>query len=50
VRWIGVSQGRLGVRGDGNRGAILLKISREVGKLIEWLLTGEDQKSTYGWR
>jgi hypothetical protein len=24
--------------------AILLKISREFGKSIEWLLTGEEQK------
>ena len=25
---------------------ILLRISREFGKSIEWLLTGEEQKST----
>jgi len=45
---IGVSQGHLShiERGETEMGAeILLKISREFGKSIEWLLTGEDQKS-----
>ena len=45
---IGVSQGHLSYieRGEKEIGAeILLKISREFGKSIEWLLTGEDHKS-----
>lgn len=49
ARRIGVSQGHLShiERGDTEMGAeILLRISREFGKSIEWLLTGEDQKST----
>jgi len=48
ARRIGVSQGHLShiERGETEMGAeILLKISREFGKSIEWLLTGEDQKS-----
>ncbi len=42
---IGVSQGHLSYieRGEKEIGAeILLRISREFGKSIEWLLTGED--------
>jgi len=42
---IGVSQGHFSYieRGEKEIGAeILLKISREFGKSIEWLLTGED--------
>jgi transcriptional regulator with XRE-family HTH domain len=49
ARRIGVSQGHLSYmeRGEKEIGAkILLKISREFGKSIEWLLTGEDLKST----
>ena len=45
ARRIGVSQGHLShiERGETEMGAeILLKISREFGKSIEWLLTGED--------
>jgi transcriptional regulator with XRE-family HTH domain len=48
ARRIGVSQGHLShiERGETEVGAeILLKISREFGKSIEWLLSGEDQKS-----
>jgi len=48
ARRIGVSQGHLShiERGETEMGAeILLKISREFGKSIEWLLTGENQKS-----
>ena len=44
ARRIGVSQGHLSYveRGEKEMGAeILLKISREFGKSIEWLLTGE---------
>jgi transcriptional regulator with XRE-family HTH domain len=47
ARRIGVSQGHLSYveRGEKEMGAeILLKISREFGKSIEWLLTGEEQK------
>ena len=43
---IGVSQGHLSYmeRGEKEIGAeILLKISREFGKSMEWLLTGEDK-------
>jgi transcriptional regulator with XRE-family HTH domain len=45
ARRIGVSQGHFShmERGEKEIGAeILLKISREFGKSIEWLLTGED--------
>jgi len=45
ARRIGVSQGYLSAmeRGVKESGAgILLRISREFGKSIEWLLTGED--------
>ena len=47
ARRVGVSQGHLShiERGDKEMGAeILLRISREFGKSIEWLLTGQDQK------
>ena len=43
---IGVSQPYLSAmeRGEGEIGAeILLRISREFGKSIEWLLTGQDK-------
>ena len=46
-RRIGISQNYLSTmeRGRVQIGAeILLKISREFGKSIEWLLTGEEQK------
>ena len=46
---IGISQNYLSImeRGKVQIGSeILLRISREFGKSIEWLLTGEDQKST----
>jgi transcriptional regulator with XRE-family HTH domain len=49
ARRIGLSQGHLSriEHGETETGAaILLKISREFGKSIEWLLTGEGQKST----
>lgn len=42
---IGITQGHFShiERGEKEIGAlILLKISREFGKSIEWLLTGED--------
>ncbi len=45
ARRIGVSQGHLSYieRGEKEIGAaILLRISREFGKSMEWLLTGED--------
>lgn len=44
ARKIGVSQGHLSAmeRGEKEIGAeILLRISREFGKSLEWLLTGE---------
>jgi Helix-turn-helix len=46
---IGISQNYLSTveRGKVRIGSeILARISREFGKSIEWLLTGEDQKST----
>jgi transcriptional regulator with XRE-family HTH domain len=49
ARRIGVSQGHLShiEHGETEIGAeILLKISREFGKSIEWLLTGEGHKSS----
>ena len=48
ARRIGVSQGHLShiERGDTEMGAeVLMRISREFGKSIEWLLTGEDHPS-----
>ena len=45
ARRIGVSQGYLSMmeHGEVEIGAeILLRISREFGKSMEWLLTGED--------
>lgn len=45
ARRIGVSQGYLSTveHGQGEVGAeVLLAISREFGKSIEWLLTGEE--------
>jgi transcriptional regulator with XRE-family HTH domain len=45
ARRIGVSQGHFSYmeRGEKEIGAeILLRISREFGKSLEWLLTGED--------
>jgi transcriptional regulator with XRE-family HTH domain len=47
ARAIGLSQGHLSYieRGEKEIGAeILLNISREFGRSIEWLLTGEDKK------
>ena len=47
ARRIGVSQGHLSYMEHGRKevGAdILLRISREFGRSIEWLLTGENQK------
>jgi transcriptional regulator with XRE-family HTH domain len=49
ARRIGISQNYLSTmeRGKVQIGSeILLRISREFGKSIEWLLTGEDKKST----
>ena len=49
ARRIGVSQGHLSYleRGEKVVGAeILLKVSLEFGKSIEWLLTGKDREST----
>jgi transcriptional regulator with XRE-family HTH domain len=49
ARRIGISQNYLSTieRGKVQIGSeILLRISREFRKSIEWLLTGEDQKST----
>ena len=48
ARRIGISQNYLSTmeRGKVQIGSeILLRISREFGKSIEWLLTGEDQTS-----
>jgi transcriptional regulator with XRE-family HTH domain len=45
ARRIGVSQGHLSYieRGEKEIGAeILLRVSREFGRSIEWLLTGDD--------
>ncbi len=47
ARRIGVTQGHLSVleRGEAEAGAaVLLAISREFGKSIDWLLTGEEKK------
>ena len=47
ARRIGVSQGHFSriERGEKEIGAeILLRISRECGKSMEWLLTGKDQR------
>jgi transcriptional regulator with XRE-family HTH domain len=44
---IGVTQGHLSVleRGEAQAGAdVLLAISREFGKSVDWLLTGEEKK------
>jgi transcriptional regulator with XRE-family HTH domain len=44
---IGVTQGHLSVleRGEAEAGAaVLLVISREFGKSVDWLLTGEEKK------
>jgi transcriptional regulator with XRE-family HTH domain len=44
---IGVTQGHLSVleRGEAEAGAaVLLAISREFGKSVDWLLTGEEKK------
>jgi len=43
---IGVTQGHLSVleRGEAEAGAaVLLAISREFGKSVDWLLTGEEK-------
>ncbi len=47
ARRVGVSQGHLSAieRGDKEPGAaVLLAISREFGKSVDWLLTGEEKK------
>ena len=47
ARRIGVTQGHLSVleRGEAEAGAaVLLAISREFGKSVDWLLTGEGKK------
>ena len=47
ARRIGVTQGHLSVieRGETEPGAaVLLAISREFGKSVDWLLTGEGKK------
>jgi transcriptional regulator with XRE-family HTH domain len=44
---IGVTQGHLSVleRGEAEAGAaVLLAISREFGKSVDWLLTGQEKK------
>lgn len=44
---VGVSQGYLSALENGEKepgGAVLLAISREFGKSVDWLLTGEEQK------
>jgi transcriptional regulator with XRE-family HTH domain len=46
ARRIGVTQGHLSVleRGEAEAGAaVLLAISREFGKSVDWLLTGEEK-------
>ena len=47
ARRVGLSQGHLSAieRGDKEPGAaVLLAISREFGKSVDWLLTGEEKK------
>ncbi len=47
ARRIGVTQGHLSVleRGEAQAGAeVLLAISREFGKSVDWLLTGEEKR------
>jgi transcriptional regulator with XRE-family HTH domain len=47
ARRIGITQGHLSVieRGETKPGAaVLLAISREFGKSVDWLLTGEGRK------
>ena len=47
ARRVGLSQGHLSAieRGDKEPGAaVLLAISRELGKSVDWLLTGEEKK------
>jgi transcriptional regulator with XRE-family HTH domain len=47
ARRIGVTQSHLSAleRGDSEPGAsVLLAISREFGKSVDWLLTGEEKK------
>ena len=49
ARHIGISQNYLSTMERGNvqiGSEILLRVSREFGKSIEWLLTGEERKST----
>jgi transcriptional regulator with XRE-family HTH domain len=44
---VGVTQGHLSVleRGEAEAGAaVLLSISREFGKSVDWLLTGEEKQ------
>ena len=47
ARRIGITQSHLSAleRGDNEPGAsVLLSISREFGKSVDWLLTGEEKK------
>jgi transcriptional regulator with XRE-family HTH domain len=47
ARRIGITQSHLSAleRGDSEPGAsVLLAISREFGKSVDWLLTGEERK------
>jgi transcriptional regulator with XRE-family HTH domain len=49
ARRIGVTQSHLSAleRGDSEPGAsVLLAISREFAKSVDWLLTGEEKKNT----
>ena len=44
---VGVSQGYLSALENGEKepgGAVLLAISREFGRSVDWLLTGEEKK------
>ena len=44
---VGVSQGYLSALENGEKepgGAVLLAISREFGKSVDWLLTGEEKR------
>ncbi len=47
ARRVGVTQGHLSAleRGDSEPGAaVLLAISKEFGKSVDWLLTGDEKK------
>jgi transcriptional regulator with XRE-family HTH domain len=48
ARRVGITQSHLSAleRGDNEPGAsVLVVISREFGKSVDWLLTGEEKKS-----